>query len=170
MQSPTYEWTQRDKRRYARALVPFVIAVIMTGYELYTNKPWLLAIWLGLYLLVNVFQAGCCVGCPYRGGYCPAILGIYLSNWLSKTIYAGREFNPTFFQRNATAAEIALVAFVIFPLYWLWSSGWIFAVIYLLLLSSHFVLFMPTQCEHCSYNDTCPGGQTWIRCRELIQH
>ena len=24
--------------------------------------------------LTNIFQAGCCIGCPYRGKYCPACL------------------------------------------------------------------------------------------------
>ena len=129
----------------------------------------LLAVWVGLYLLINLFQAGCCVGCPYRGRYCPAIMGIYLSNWLSDRMYRDREFNETFFQRNALAAEIELVLFILFPVYWLWLTGWVLIPTYLALLAAHMVLFMPTQCEHCSYNDTCPGGQTWIKCKSFLK-
>jgi hypothetical protein len=169
MKPSTYEWTTRDKRRYVLALLPFGIAVVITAIVLTSIQVWLFFAWAGLYLLVNLFQAGCCVGCPYRGRYCPAILGIYLSNWLSRTIYPDRDFDPTFFQRNATVAEFALIIFVVFPLRWLWSAGWGFAAVYLLMLASHFVMFMPTQCEHCSYNETCPGGRTWIKCRQVLR-
>ncbi|MGD8821498.1 MAG: hypothetical protein PVG63_00210 [Anaerolineales bacterium] len=169
MPAPVYQWTERDQRRYIVSLIPFLIAVILGAAVIWSYSWWLLAAWMGLYLLVNLFQAGCCVGCPYRGRYCPAILGITLSNWLSKTIYAEREFNASFFQRNATAAEIVLVAFMVFPLPWLVSVQWILAALYLLFLASHFVLFMPTQCEHCGYNQTCPGGQSWLRCKTLLR-
>lgn len=169
MEPEIYEWTWRDKRRYALALVPFVFTTVIAAIFLSKYSIWLVTSWVGLYLLINLFQAGCCVGCPYRGRYCPAIMGIYLSNWLSARIYRYRDFDPAFFQRNATAAEIALIVFLIFPLYWLWASEWMLVPIYIVLLAAHFVLFLPTQCEHCSYNETCPGGQTWLKCRSLFR-
>jgi small-conductance mechanosensitive channel len=168
MKPSFYEWTHADKRRYTVALVPFVFASIMTTIVLSRISIWLVAAWAGIYLLINVFQAGCCVGCPYRGRYCPAIMGIYLSNWLSHRIYEDREFDQAFFQRNATAAEVVLVVFILFPVYWLWSSAWVLIPAYFALLAAHFVLFMPTQCEHCSFNDTCPGGQTWLNCKRVL--
>ena len=93
----------------------------------------------------------------------------YLSHWLSARIFAVQEIDGSFFQRNAFAAKVALVALLVFLLYWLWLLGWIYVAFYLLLLASHFVLFMSTKCEFCSYNDTCPGGQMRARCWELLQ-
>jgi hypothetical protein len=101
------------------------------------------------------------VGCPYRGKYCPALYGVYLGNILSGILYRDRQFETKFFQRNATAGEIMVLVLVLFPLYWVFRTGWYLVPIYLLLVAAHLALFMPTQCEKCSYNTTCPGGQAW---------
>jgi hypothetical protein len=169
MQPPLYEWTYSDKRRYVLAMVPFVFAAIMAALVLASSSVWLVAGWVGLFLLLNFFQAGCCVGCPYRGRYCPAILGVYLGNWLSSRLYRDRTFDQKFFDRNATAGEITMILFLIFPIYWLWSRDWILVPLFLVLLAGHFVLFLPTQCEYCSYNETCPGGQVWESCKRVFR-
>jgi hypothetical protein len=169
MQPEIYEWTPQDKRRYALAMAPFVLAALMAALVLLSHSVWLVVAWVGLFLLLNLFQAACCVGCPYRGRYCPAVLGVYLGNRLSNWLYRDRTFDQASFDRNAAAGEITMVLFLIFPIYWLWSSALILAVLYLVLLVGHFALFLPTQCEHCSYNETCPGGEIWISCKRLLR-
>ncbi|NBC84011.1 MAG: hypothetical protein GVY19_11625 [Bacteroidetes bacterium] len=114
--------------------------------------------WVTLYVIINYFQAGCCVGCPYRGKYCPAFVGVYFGNILSGILYKNRQFEAKFFKQNATGGEITLVTFLLFPMYWIFLSGWYYVLIYLGLLVAHIVLFMPKQCPKCSFNDTCPGG------------
>jgi hypothetical protein len=61
------------------------------------------------------------------------------------------------------------VVLVLYPLYWVFRTSWYLVPVYLLLIAAHFVLFAPTQCEKCSYNTTCPGGQTWRKCRGLFR-
>ena len=33
------------------------------------------------------------------------------------------------------------------------------------LIGIHLVIFLPTQCEKCSYNEVCPGGVGWAKCK-----
>jgi hypothetical protein len=148
---------------YFLTLVPFLVALIGAAYLLATESIYLLVIFLLLYIGINVFQAGCCIGCPYRGGFCPAVFGIYLGNLLSVTVYKNRTYTPGFFRINAALAEIFLSATILFPVYWLAVSNWVYPLVYLFLVGLHVVTFFPAMCPKCSYNDTCPGGQTTLR-------
>jgi hypothetical protein len=158
-----YRWTGRDKLVYAIALVSFLVAFIGTIYLLGTISAVLSVILLGMYLMANVFQAGCCVGCPYRGKYCPALFGVYLGNWLSSRIYVGRQFNPRFFKTNATLGEISVIGILVFSGFWLASLNAWYVVILLLLVAAHLALFLALLCPKCGYCETCPAGKTACR-------
>lgn len=160
-----YQWTKKDKWLYALSMIPFLVVFIGTLYLLTTYSIYLMFLFLGLYILTNFFQAGCCVGCPYRGKYCPALCGVYLGNFLSTILYKDREFDEKFFHRNATAGETMVIVLALFPLYWVFKTHWLLVPIYLALLAAHFLIFMSTQCGKCSYNTTCPGGKAWMSCR-----
>jgi hypothetical protein len=167
METGSYKWTLKDKVLYAVSMVPFLIVFIGTAYLLSTYSIYLAAVLIGMYLLTNLFQAGCCVGCPYRGGYCPALCGVYLGNILSVIIYRERCFDRHFFNRNAAAGETMLFVMILFPLYWVFLTGWYLVPVYLFLIGLHFALFMPTQCAKCGYNAICPGGVAWKRFRKM---
>jgi hypothetical protein len=168
MNPTSYQWKTKDKLLYALSMIPFLTGFVGTAYLLSTYSSALMLIWLGLYVVTNIFQAGCCVGCPYRGRYCPALCGVYLGNFLSCVLYKDRQFDEASFERNAKAGEAMLLVCIIFPLYWIFRTGWYLVPLYLLLLGLHFVIFMPTQCEKCGYNTICPGGQTWLSCRQKL--
>lgn len=163
-----HEWTKKDKCFYILSMIPFVVVSVGTAYVLATYSIYLLVILVALYVMTCVFQAECCVGCPYRGKYCPALCGVYLGNLLSCVLYKNRPFDPRSFKFNAMAATAMAVVLVLYPLYWLFKSSWYLVPIYLTLIALHFFLFMATQCEKCSYNTTCPGGRAWRRCRRRL--
>ena len=165
----TYQWTSKDKGLYTLSMIPFIVAFAGAAYILSTYSIYLTIVYVGLHVLLNVFQAGCCVGCPYQGKYCPAFVGVYLGNYLSGILYKNRQFDESFFRRNASAGETILIIWVLFPLYWIFRTGWYLVPVYLFLLVIHVVLFMPTQCRKCSYNTTCPGGQAWQSCYKIIR-
>jgi len=154
-----YQWSNRDKFLYFVILIPLLVAFIEAAYLLATVSIYLTVIFFLLYLGLNFFQAGCCIGCPYRGKYCPAVFGIYLANFLSATIYKKRNFEPRFHRTNATLAGIFVMITFLFPVYWLLVSNWYYLAIFLVLIIGHIALFYPFICPKCSYNDTCPGGQ-----------
>jgi hypothetical protein len=166
MELKPYVWTGKDKLLYALSMIPFVTVSIGTAFILLTYSIYLTIIFVGLYILVNFFQAGCCIGCPYRGEYCPAFCGVHLGNHLSRILYKDRQFDKRFFKLNETAGEIMLGVWILFPLYWLFQTGWYLVPIYLGLFVLHIVLFVPTQCAKCGYNAICPGGQAWQACRK----
>jgi len=170
MEPKPYQWTKKDKVLYGLSMVPFLIVFIGSAYLLSTYSIWLTIILVGLYLLTNIFQAGCCVGCPYRGKYCPALFGVYFGNILSGFLYKDRDFDERFFKRNAAAGETMVLVIALFPLYWIFKTNWMLVPVYLGLIAAHLLVFMPTQCEKCSYHDTCPGGQAWLNCRKLLKN
>jgi hypothetical protein len=165
-----YQWTTRDKWLYALSMVPFLVVFIGALLLLSTYSIWLSVLLVVFYLITCVFQAACCVGCPYRGKYCPALFGIYLGNILSGILYPNREFDQKFFDRNAAGGEIMVLVIALFPIYWVVTTSWWLLPIYLLLIAAHLVLFMPTQCEKCSYNETCPGGIAWRSCAAWLRN
>ena len=163
-----YNWTPKDKWLYVLSMIPFAVVFFGTAYLLATYSVYLALILVTLYILTNIFQAGCCVGCPYQGKYCPALCGVYLGNLLSSIVYKNREFDQTFFKLNANAAEIMVLVLVLYPVYWIYRTSWYLLLVYFGFIAAHFFLFMPTQCEKCSYNTTCPGGQIWQKCRRQL--
>jgi hypothetical protein len=139
-------------------MIPFFIALTGTAYILAASSIYLMLVFFGLYILGNIFQAGACVGCPYRGKFCPAVFGVYLSNLISSLVYRNRHFEQRFYTINASFASVICVIALLFPVYWLYISGWHYLVLYIVLLLLHVYLFFPKICPKCSYNDTCPGG------------
>jgi hypothetical protein len=166
MHNKIYHWTAKDKWRYGLSMIPVVVMILGTSYVLYTFSIYMLILWLLIYLVINLFQAACCIGCPYRGIYCPAFFGVYLGNKISNFLYREERFDPKQFKRNALGGEISLAVFLLYPLHWLFVYNWYFVLIYVALVVLHVIIFLPTQCKYCSYNETCPGGRsyTWM-CR-----
>jgi len=154
---------------YYLSLIPFILLFAATLIVLTDYNVLFTIIWITLYLIVNIFQAGCCVGCPYRGKYCPAFVGVYFGNILSRIIYPKRPFNKKFFERNAAGGEIFLTIFLLFPLYWHFLKSPWNVLVYFILLLLHIILFMPLQCSKCSYSDTCPGGQAYLHWCNLFR-
>lgn len=164
-QKKVYAWTRRDKLIYAGTLVSFFVAFFGALILLGTISLWLSLILVGLYLLGNIFQAACCVGCPYRGKYCPALFGVYLGNWLSVRLYAGRTFDERFFERNATGGELSIVGMVLVAAVGLATLNIWYTAALLVLVALHLGLYVTLICPSCSYRDTCPMGK--LSCRVM---
>ena len=165
MEKQVYQWTGRDKLIYALALIPFLFGFVGSAYLISTISLYLAITVLVLYLLTNIVQAGACSGCPYRGKYCPPVFGVYLGNILSTVLYKNKEIDMKFIARQAKIAEVTAYITLLFPLYWLFTLGWYLPLIYAALIGIHLVIFLPTQREKCSYNDVCPGGVGWKKCK-----
>jgi len=162
-----YQWKTSDKLKYAISMIPYLAGIIGSIYVLWNISYYLVLIFLGLFLLANIFQAGACTGCPYRGKYCPPIFGVYLGNILSNVLYRNRILDMKQIKKNASAGEVTVYLYLAFPFYFLFTLMWYYPLIYLGLMITHLVFFMPTQCEKCSYNDVCPGGISWTKCKSL---
>lgn len=157
----SYHWTAQDKWNYILSLAPFLVAFLGSIYLLGTISITLSLVFIILYLIGNIFQAGACTGCPYRGKYCPPVFGVYLGNLLSGILYKHKDFDLQFIENQAKIAELVIYGTFLFPIYWLFSIAWYYPLFYFILLALHLILFMPNQCEKCSYNKICPGGIIW---------
>lgn len=168
MKTNTYQWKVSDKIKYAVSLIPFLIGFIGTIYILSSISLYPVIAYVGLYIMLNIFQAGACTGCPYRGRYCPLIFGVYLGNIFSTILYRSRVLDMRAIKLQGGIAEWVLYIQLLFPVCWLFMVAWYYPLVYAGLMILHFVLFMPNQCEKCSYNDTCPGGIAWKKCKTFL--
>ncbi len=155
-----YQWTDRDKRTYLLALAPFLVAFLGAAVLIATVSITWTVVLLALYLLGCLFQAGCCVSCPYRGRYCPAIFGIYPANFLSVRIYGDRPHDQKFFNVHATLAASVVAVIAIYCLSFLFAIHWAFAVTFAVLGLVHIALFLRRICPKCGFNETCPVGRS----------
>jgi hypothetical protein len=154
-----HQWSRREKLYYFLSLIPFIIGYIGACFILANYSVYFLLIYIGLYLVTNIFQAGACVGCPYRGRFCTAIFGVYLANLISSWIYKNRSFEQRFFKINAEIASTLAIITLLFPVYWLFIYGWYYLIAYFIVTIVHIFVFYRLFCPKCSYNDTCPGGR-----------
>jgi hypothetical protein len=158
-----YHWSRQDKIVYMFVMLPFIAAFAGVIVLLANISLVLSVVFVALYLLGNVFQAACCVGCPYQGRFCPAAFGCYPANWLSTRRYAGRKHDPAFFERNATRGELSVISALVLACVGLATiNGW-YVVILLALVGMHFGLLLILFCPKCGYAGTCPAGQ--MACR-----
>jgi hypothetical protein len=158
-QCDAYEWTERDKWVYLLVLTPFLVAFVGAAVLMATiSIHWAITL-IALYLLGNFFQAGCCIGCPYRGRYCPALFGIFFANRLSARIYGNRDHDERFFNRNAVLAAAVVVVIGVLCVSLLFTIHWAYAVAFLSLSTAHVVVFFRAICPKCGFNETCPGGR-----------
>jgi hypothetical protein len=164
-QCRAYEWTGRDKLIYLLALVPFLVAFLGALALIATISVYWTVALVALYVLGAFFQAGCCIGCPYRGRYCPALFGIFLANVISARLYRNREFDQKTFNRNAALAGTVVTVIAVLCSVLLFSIHWALGFGFLALGVIHVVFFFGQICPRCSYNETCPGGQAAIKLR-----
>lgn len=116
-----------------------------------------------LYASMSVFQAYCCAhqGCPYVGGFCPAVMGILPASLLAKLLYGDGAIvrSQEKFQRHAILACASWFGLVVFPLPWLTRLGIGFMAGYVLFNVAYTLVFWLTICPICAIRDICPGGK-----------
>jgi hypothetical protein len=147
---------------YFALTVPFLLVlVVVLGYMATVNL--LLALpFVACYLLACWFQAYCCAyqKCPYVGGFCPAIAGIWLANPMARIVQRSGLVprSQRGFETYALLAIASWCGLALFPVAWIARlSGWL-AGGYVLLHIVYAVVFFLTVCPSCAIRHTCPGG------------
>jgi hypothetical protein len=152
----------RRKGLYFLLTVPFLVLFILVFLYLWTFSPLLSMVFLLLYLAMCYFQAYCCAyqGCPYVGGFCPAILGIMPASLLAKLVYGEKVVtSKKWFGIQAALASVCWLGLIAFPLFWVAKLGAPFALGYVFCHAVYYVIFGLTICPVCAIRGTCPGGK-----------
>lgn len=117
--------------------------VILVLVYLWTINTWLSFGLLAFYLAACYYQSYCCAyqGCPYIGGFCPAVVGIYPANIIAKFLYEHKTVTrlKVRFGVYAILAISEWLGIAILPLYWLWQLGPLFAIGY---FASHVIYYL----------------------------
>lgn len=157
-----YQWTRRDKVLHLLPAIPLVVFYVGTAYLLAVNSIYLVGVFLLLWVATNIAIAGICVGCPYRGRYCPGVSQLYFAPFLSVVMCKGKKGNTDArsFRVNLAMLSVFGIGSYLFALYWLFVLYWSERALVVLALVGLLVVHMPISffilCPKCGYNDTCP--------------
>ena len=157
-----YQWSKQDRTLHLLPAIPLIAFYLGSTYLLAKESVWLVAVFLLLWVGVNVSVAGICAGCPYRGGYCPGICQLYFAPFLSLVIYKNKErvTGARSFKPNLALLGVFGIGSYVFGFYWLFRLYWrehpVVVLVLLALLFVHMPLSFFLLCPKCSYNDTCP--------------
>jgi hypothetical protein len=131
-----------------------------TAYLLAISSIYLVGIFLLLWIATNAAIAGICVGCPYRGGYCPGVSQLYFAPFLSAMVCKGKSSSTRSFRVNLALLGVFGIGSYLFAFYWLFILYWPERATVVLALLGLLILHMPLSffilCPKCGYNDTCP--------------
>jgi hypothetical protein len=154
----------KRKGLYFALTVPILVLIILVFIYLWNISLWLSFGLLGCYLLACFFQAYCCAyqECPYIGGFCPSISGVFPANIIAKYLIGSKRFvkSKRRFKVYETIAVFWWFGIAVFPLYWLWQQlGPLYAIGYFGIHIVYFLIFSLTICPKCASRDSCPGGK-----------
>ena len=159
MKEDIYYWSRNDKIKYILVLSTWLLAVGIGIYFIALFEPWLLSVYVGGYLLLVYFQARFyCIGCPYRGRFCPGILNLRVANLLAATLLKKKIFSEKRCLQIELLALVLTVLHIGLPLIFIWGN-WLFTALYLCLFIDHFMLEFRLYCIKCSFRHICPGGK-----------
>jgi hypothetical protein len=158
-----YNWDTYDKAKYIIVAITWLAATGIGVYSVFLYKPLFLLMYLFSYLMLVYFQARFyCIGCPYKGSFCPGILNMTFANFLADKLYAKKIFS----EKRCLQFEplmLFLTAFYIgLPVVFMWSNRML-VVLYLGLFLAHFLLEFLLFCPKCSFRKICPGGKFAVR-------
>jgi hypothetical protein len=152
----------RRKGLYLAITLPFMAILAAVLAFLWTFHPLLALAFFGFYATVVVVQSYCCAyqDCPYVGGFCPAVTGIWPANPLAKWLAARTKLRSAIlFEVLATIGFVAILGLAFFPLWWLAKASVWLAVAYVVVQLFYYGFFTLAVCPSCAIRNACPGGQ-----------
>ncbi|MGV9171627.1 MAG: hypothetical protein ACOC44_09755 [Promethearchaeia archaeon] len=162
----------KGKGKHLALTIPLLMLMIAIFFYLNSLNLILGLIYISFYIATNFFQAYCCVyqECPYIGNYCPGIVCLYPASLIAQlSIYQKMKRTKKRFNIFVTLAEISLFSFIIFPLFFFFSLGFLYLVAYIGFILIYTLLFLWFICPDCAIKNTCPAGKSSQKLRMLIE-
>jgi hypothetical protein len=159
-EKPIVPWSKEDRALHLLPAIPLVAFYIGAVVLLARESVVLVAVFLALWVGINVSVAGICAGCPYRGGYCPGLCQLYFAPFLSKLIYKEEGSGPRSFKLPLALMGVFGIGSYVFVTYWLFRLYWGDRPLVVLALLALLIVHMPLSffllCPNCGYKHTCP--------------
>ncbi|MBR9676577.1 hypothetical protein GOV04_00355 [Candidatus Woesearchaeota archaeon] len=152
------KWSDNDKFLYFfTVLLTWVLLTIISIIYSYKYSIFALIGYILLYFILVFFQAkDWCIGCPYRGKFCPGILCMGLANIMSTWFFKNKKFKYS--KKKEHIVSILTGIYFVYPVFFFYNNIFIL-VSYALLLIIHLMLQWKFFCPRCKFNKICPGGK-----------
>jgi len=142
---------------FSTALLSWIILSIIAVLNIAESSIFALIGYLVIYILLVFFQAkDWCIGCPYRGKFCPGILCMGLANIVSTVLFKNVKFK--FSKNKEHLVSVLTGIYFFYPIFFLYDD-FLLVASYVTLLIIHLLLVWKFFCPKCKFNEICPGGK-----------
>ncbi|MFX1476407.1 MAG: hypothetical protein ACFFCO_13175 [Promethearchaeota archaeon] len=140
--------------------ISVIIAFLGLSVLLLLRSVWLLAVFLGFWVLTNIAGGVICAQCPFRSKKCVGVCQLYFMPLISKSLYRKDHYSERALALGAKLVGVFgtlyyLIGFVsAFLLYW--NDLLLVVSILLVFFVVHLILSFLCLCPNCPNKHNCP--------------
>ena len=152
--------------------IPMMLIYIAIAVSLWTVNIAFFITYLAFFVLVAVLQGYVCVHwqCPYVGKFAPCVGGFCLPASRIALLFRNVRRSERTYNIVVAFAFLVFLAIIFFPLYFLFKLSLITMLVYIGIVLLYAVSFLLFICPVCATRFVCPGGQTAIKLKEMIEN
>ena len=160
----------RRRGLYLALTLPMIALYVTIAAYFWTVGMVFSVIYVALFVVVAMAQAYVCVywQCPYVGKFAPCVGGFCLPSSQIAKLYRNVKRSERTYNLTLTLAFVSFVAIILFPVYSLYQLGLLYLLAYLGIVVLYALCFLLFICPVCGTRHVCPGGQTAVKLRALI--
>ena len=158
------------KSLYLTLTIPMLVTYGAIAVFLWRVGVLFAVIYGGLFVSVALFMSYVCVHweCPYVGRFAPCVGGFCLPSSQIARLWKNARRSETRYNISLTLAYVSFFGIILFPLYFLYVESIVYLLSYVGIVVVYGALFTLLICPVCGTRHVCPGGQTAVKMREVI--
>lgn len=161
----------KRKALYLFLTIPMIAMYVTLAVFLWSVNAIASIIYCAFFVFVAILQSYVCVywQCPYVGKFAPCVGGFCLPSSQIARLFRHVKRSEKTYNIVITLAYINFFGVILFPIYFIYRQGLVYALIYVGLVAVYALCFLLFICPVCGTRHVCPGGQTAIRLKDGIK-
>jgi hypothetical protein len=161
----------KRKALYLLLTIPMIAMYVAIAVFLWTVDVAFFSIYCAFFVLVVILQSYVCIHwqCPYVGKFAPCVGGFCLPSSQIARLFRHVKRSEKTYTIVLTLAYVNFFGFILFPIYFIYQQGFVYALIYVGVVAVYALCFLLFICPVCGTRHVCPGGQTAMQLRDKIK-
>ena len=158
------------KTLYLVLTFPMIVLYIFIAAFLWRIHIVASLVYLTLFIGVALCMSVVCVywECPYVGRFAPCVGGFCLPSSRLALLWKNQKISEKRYKLFYNLAFFFFFGIILFPLYFLFNTNWLFALGYFLVVVVYWLVYSFLICPVCATRFKCPGGQMAMSMRKAI--
>lgn len=150
------------KGLYWLLTIPLLFVYVLIAAYLWTVGIGFFILYCLLFVFVSFFMSYVCVywECSYVGKFAPCVGGFCLPSSQIARLWKKTKRSKRIYNLTLNLAYLSFFGIILFPVYFLFLSGFFYLLAYMGIVIIYTVLFMLLICPVCATRHVCPGGQS----------